>query len=121
VGKSFQNNRFQFVWPIIFLRWFGNIFFQVSMSTASDNHHHSLIALLTPDQADSCWCSAGSSPSCLACCTCWLQILDIMTLTLFLMALDCQYFSRAPEQIFYNQEFPDVCELHLKDKQCARP
>jgi hypothetical protein len=65
VGRSFTNNRFQFVWPIVFLRWFASVFF---------------------------------------------QILDIMTLTLFLMALDCQYFSRAPEQTFYNQEFPGVCE-----------
>jgi hypothetical protein len=44
---------------------------------------------------------------------CWLQILDIMTLTLFLMALDCQYFSRPADQLFYNQEFPDVCEWQI--------
>jgi hypothetical protein len=65
VGKSFQNNRFNYVWPIVFLRWFANIFY---------------------------------------------QMLDIMSLTLFLMALDCQYFSRPAEHLFYNQEFPDVCE-----------
>jgi hypothetical protein len=36
-----------------------------------------------------------------------------MTLTLFLMALDCQYFSRPADELFYNQEFPDVCELRI--------
>jgi hypothetical protein len=41
------------------------------------------------------------------------QVLDIMSLTLFLMALDCQYFSRPADQLFYNQEFPDVCECKL--------
>jgi hypothetical protein len=65
VGRSFTENRFNYVWPIVFLRWFANIFY---------------------------------------------QMLDIMSLTLFLMALDCQYFSRPAEQLFYNQEFPDVCE-----------
>jgi hypothetical protein len=68
VGRSFTENRFNYVWPIVFLRWFGNIFY---------------------------------------------QMLDIMSLTLFLMALDCQYFSRPDGVKFYNQEFPDVCECGM--------
>jgi hypothetical protein len=48
------------------------------------------------------------------------QVFDIMTLTLFLMALDCEYFSRPPEVIGYNSEFPDVCEwlICLKSLSC---
>lgn len=26
---QFQNNRFDYVWPIVFLRWYAVIFFQV--------------------------------------------------------------------------------------------
>ncbi|KAJ9519321.1 hypothetical protein QJQ45_023109, partial [Haematococcus lacustris] len=59
VGWSFRNSRFDYVWPITLLRWYGNIFFQV---------------------------------------------LDIASMSLFLIALDCQYFPN-PNQ-FYNQEFP---------------
>jgi hypothetical protein len=33
------------------------------------------------------------------------------------MALDCQYFSRPADELFYNQEFPDVCEWHLGNRQ----
>ncbi|PNH12265.1 Tiny macrocysts protein B [Tetrabaena socialis] len=63
VAHSFSNNRFEFVWPIQFLRWFGLIFYQV---------------------------------------------LDIATLTLLLVTLDCNYFD-VPDSIrFHNQEFPDV-------------
>jgi hypothetical protein len=29
VGISFQSNRFEYVWPIVFLRWFAKIFYQV--------------------------------------------------------------------------------------------
>jgi hypothetical protein len=29
VAYSFSNNRFEYVWPIQFLRWFGLIFYQV--------------------------------------------------------------------------------------------
>jgi hypothetical protein len=65
VGKLFTNDRTQIVWPIMFLRFFGNFM---------------------------------------------CKILDIMCLTLFLIPLDCQYFSAPPDQIFYNEEFPDVCE-----------
>jgi hypothetical protein len=29
VGISFQSNRFEYVWPIIFIRWFAKIFYQI--------------------------------------------------------------------------------------------
>ncbi|PNH12261.1 Tiny macrocysts protein B [Tetrabaena socialis] len=62
-AHSFSNNRFEVVWPIQFLRWFGLIFYQV---------------------------------------------LDIASLTLLLVTLDCNYFD-VPDSIrFHNQEFPDV-------------
>jgi hypothetical protein len=64
VGKSFQNNRFDYVWPIKVLRWYSTIFFQV---------------------------------------------LDVMSFTLFLMTLDCNYFSTDLAR-YYNLEFPQVCE-----------
>ncbi len=35
-----------------------------------------------------------------------LQILEVATLTFFLIALDCQYFGTG--NTFYNQEFPEV-------------
>ncbi|KAG2501688.1 hypothetical protein HYH03_000190 [Edaphochlamys debaryana] len=63
VAHSFSQNRFEYVWPIQFLRWFGLIFY---------------------------------------------QILDIATLTLLLVTLDCNYFG-VPEAVQYrNQEFPDI-------------
>jgi ABC-type spermidine/putrescine transport system permease subunit II len=65
VGISFQQNRFDYVWPIVVLRWFSKIFF---------------------------------------------QMLDIMSVSLFLMALDCQTFARPLYAVGYNQEFPDICE-----------
>lgn len=65
VGKSFQNNRFDYVWPIKVLRWYSTIFFQV---------------------------------------------LDVMSFTLFLMSLDCQYFTTDVRLHFFNAEFPEVCE-----------
>jgi hypothetical protein len=34
-------------------------------------------------------------------------------MTLFLMALDCQYFAGPSEVRRYNQEFPDVCESSI--------
>ncbi|KAG2425298.1 hypothetical protein HXX76_013879 [Chlamydomonas incerta] len=63
VAYSFSNNRFEYVWPIQFLRWFGLIFYQV---------------------------------------------LDIATLTLLLVALDCNYFNVPSDIQFHNQEFPDI-------------
>ncbi|EFJ49581.1 hypothetical protein VOLCADRAFT_89940 [Volvox carteri f. nagariensis] len=63
VAYSFSNNRFEYVWPIQFLRWFGLIFY---------------------------------------------QILDIATLTLLLVALDCDYFEVPGAVRFRNQEFPHV-------------
>ncbi len=36
------------------------------------------------------------------------QIFDIMSMTLFLMALDCQYFAVPAAVKGYNQEFPAV-------------
>ncbi|GLC70645.1 hypothetical protein PLESTF_001017600 [Pleodorina starrii] len=63
VAHSFSNNRFEYVWPIRFLRWFGLIFYQV---------------------------------------------LDIATLTLLLVALDCNYFGVPDAVRFHNQEFPGV-------------
>ncbi|GLC40592.1 hypothetical protein PLESTM_001090800 [Pleodorina starrii] len=63
VAYSFSNNRFEYVWPIQFLRWFGLIFYQV---------------------------------------------LDIATLTLLLVALDCSYFGVPHDVLFRNQEFPGV-------------
>ncbi|GAX73363.1 hypothetical protein CEUSTIGMA_g816.t1 [Chlamydomonas eustigma] len=56
-----QNQSFDYVWPITFLRWFGVVFF---------------------------------------------QMLDIVSMTFFLMTLDCQYFGVDPVVIGYNQEFP---------------
>ncbi|KXZ43615.1 hypothetical protein GPECTOR_85g345 [Gonium pectorale] len=63
VANAFSNNRFEHVWPIQFLRWFGLIFYQV---------------------------------------------LDIATLTLLLVTLDCNYFNVPVATQFHNQEFPDV-------------
>ncbi|KAJ9530074.1 hypothetical protein QJQ45_023353, partial [Haematococcus lacustris] len=63
VSHSFQQNKFDHVWPIAWLRVFSLIFFQV---------------------------------------------LDIASVTLFLIALDCQYFAVPDSQLHYNQEFPDV-------------
>ncbi|KAG2488179.1 hypothetical protein HYH03_013320 [Edaphochlamys debaryana] len=63
VARSFSQNRFEYVWPIQFLRWFGLIFYQV---------------------------------------------LDIATLTLLLVTLDCNYFNVPQSLRFHNQEFPDV-------------
>ncbi|GFH07471.1 PAS domain-containing protein, partial [Haematococcus lacustris] len=62
VGYSFQANSFNHVWPIVWLRWFGKVFYQV---------------------------------------------LDIATLSLFLVALDCQLYGR-PEVQGVNQQFPNV-------------
>ncbi|KAL6762968.1 hypothetical protein V8C86DRAFT_516034 [Haematococcus lacustris] len=64
VGASFQNNRFEYVWPIVFLRIFGKIFY---------------------------------------------QILDIMSVSLFLIALDCQYFAVPDEQRGINAELGVAC------------
>mmetsp|Transcript_29309 Transcript_29309/g.64857 ORF Transcript_29309/g.64857 Transcript_29309/m.64857 type:complete len:2212 (+) Transcript_29309:218-6853(+) len=62
VAWSFCQNQFNQVWPIVFLKWFANIFFQV---------------------------------------------LEIASMTLFLMTLDCNYFDVPDEVRFFNQEFPD--------------
>ncbi|KAJ9509395.1 hypothetical protein QJQ45_001848 [Haematococcus lacustris] len=64
VGASFQNNRFEYVWPIVFLRIFGKIFY---------------------------------------------QILDIMSVSLFLIALDCQYFAVPDEQRGINAKLGVAC------------
>ena len=40
----------------------------------------------------------------------FFQVLDIASLTLFLMTMDCQYFDVAEEVQYMNQEFPDVRE-----------
>ena len=37
-------------------------------------------------------------------------MLDIASMTLFLIALDCQYFGLPSAVIGYNQEFPDQCK-----------
>jgi ABC-type spermidine/putrescine transport system permease subunit II len=60
VGWSFKNSRFDYVWPITVLRWYGKIFF---------------------------------------------QILDIASMSVFLVAMDCGYFGVGNS--LYNQEFPD--------------
>ncbi|GFH27265.1 uncharacterized protein HaLaN_25561, partial [Haematococcus lacustris] len=41
------------------------------------------------------------------------SLLDIASVTLFLIALDCQYFAVPDSQLHYNQEFPDVCESYI--------
>jgi hypothetical protein len=35
VGRSFTNNQFNYVWPIVFLRYFANVFFQASPQPSS--------------------------------------------------------------------------------------
>ncbi|GFH07401.1 tiny macrocysts protein B [Haematococcus lacustris] len=60
VAWSFRSNRFDQVWPIVLLRWFSNIFFQV---------------------------------------------LDVASLSLFLITLNCQYFDVPPERQYHNVEF----------------
>jgi hypothetical protein len=40
-----------------------------------------------------------------------LQVLDIASMTLFLMAMDCQYFAVPENMVGHNQEFPDECEF----------
>ncbi len=47
------------------------------------------------------------------------QVLDIASLTLFLMVMDCQYFP-GPTQ-GYNQEFTDVCECAGTSSLLPRP
>ncbi|KAJ9529670.1 hypothetical protein QJQ45_014402 [Haematococcus lacustris] len=63
VSHSFQQNKFDLLWPIAWLRVFSLVFFQV---------------------------------------------LDIASLTLFLIALDCQYFAVPDSALHHNQQFPDV-------------
>ncbi|KAL6757720.1 hypothetical protein V8C86DRAFT_1620236 [Haematococcus lacustris] len=63
VSRSFQQNKFDHVWPIAWLRVFSLVFFQV---------------------------------------------LDIASLSLFLIALDCQYFATPVELLGMNQEFGNV-------------
>ncbi|KAL6764360.1 hypothetical protein V8C86DRAFT_1584223 [Haematococcus lacustris] len=62
VGYSFQANSFNHVWPIVWLRWFSKVFYQV---------------------------------------------LDIATLSLFLVALDCQLYGKQGVE-GTNQQFPEV-------------
>ncbi len=38
------------------------------------------------------------------------QVLAVASLTLFLMTMDCQYFSVEKSVQGYNQQFPDVCK-----------
>ena len=37
------------------------------------------------------------------------KVLDIASMTLFLMTLDCNYFGQGAAT-YHNQEFPDTCE-----------
>lgn len=37
------------------------------------------------------------------------QMLDLASMTFFLIALDCQYFDVDPAVMYYNQEFPEQC------------
>jgi hypothetical protein len=64
VANSFKNNSFNQVWPIVVLRVFSLVFY---------------------------------------------QILDVASLTLFLMTMDCGYIGTG-ENLGYHQEFPSVCE-----------
>ncbi|GFH21990.1 PAS domain-containing protein [Haematococcus lacustris] len=64
VAWSFRSNRFDQVWPIVLLRWFSNIFFQV---------------------------------------------LDVASLSLFLITLNCQYFDVPPERQYHSVEFGVAC------------
>ncbi len=40
----------------------------------------------------------------------FFQMLDVASMTMFLMALDCSYFGVPDAQLGYNQEFPTYCE-----------
>ncbi|KAG2445524.1 hypothetical protein HXX76_000139 [Chlamydomonas incerta] len=65
VAHQYANNRTDQAWPIVFLRWFGLIFYQV---------------------------------------------LDVASLTLLLVALDCMYFDVPKDVQFHNQLFPsEMC------------
>jgi hypothetical protein len=39
------------------------------------------------------------------------QVLDIATLSLLLMTMDCGYISTLKASLGYHQEFPQICEL----------
>jgi hypothetical protein len=65
VANAFKNNSFNHVWPIVWLRYFSLVFYQV---------------------------------------------LDIASLTMFLITMDCQYFGVDPAIKGFNQEFPAVCK-----------
>ena len=43
------------------------------------------------------------------CATTFYQVLDIASMTLFLMTLDCSYFGEG-DMTYHNQEFPGTCE-----------
>lgn len=40
----------------------------------------------------------------------FFQVLDIASITLFLMTMDCQYFDVPEDHKYMNQQFPTVCE-----------
>lgn len=63
VARSFSDGQFSYVWPIVVLKYFSQVFYQV---------------------------------------------LDVASMTLFLTALDCQYFPGPGAG--YNAEFPEVCK-----------
>ncbi|PNH09214.1 Tiny macrocysts protein B, partial [Tetrabaena socialis] len=90
VAHSFSNNRFEFVWPIQFLRWFGLIFYQLDPNSTNSP------STLTWQSRS--YLVLDRSP----------QVLDIATLTLLLVTLDCNYFNVPASIRFHNQEFPDV-------------
>ncbi|KAJ9516689.1 hypothetical protein QJQ45_015158, partial [Haematococcus lacustris] len=95
VGYSFQAKSFNHVWPIVWLRWFGKVMMLQGAGTS--------ISQLS--------CSAGNAAVLPALVWAWLQVfyqvLDIATLSLFLVALDCQLYGR-PEVQGVNQQFPNV-------------
>ena len=50
-------------------------------------------------------------------------MLDVASMSFFLITLDCQYFDVNPSVMFYNQEFPSQCEsrkgntLHFAERE----
>ncbi|GAX73347.1 hypothetical protein CEUSTIGMA_g800.t1 [Chlamydomonas eustigma] len=135
VAWSFKNQAFDYVWPITFLRWFGVIFFQVgepsvvvacimllaapqkfvclslfAHSKLKQPHHLMINNPFTPmppttkHQNDRL---QGILTFIKAVSKNFVNMLDIVSMTFFLMTLDCQYFGVDPVVIGYNQEFPD--------------
>lgn len=51
----------------------------------------------------------------------FFQLLDVASMTFFLITLDCQYYDAPAEVLYHNQEFPEQCEQDGGTRACMRP